>query len=539
MTPNHDARATALEAFAAYHLKPTSLVSYESAGHLLIIGDAAAHASYPGPDSVATTRLQVGMDGAKQADLCAHARDSIDINGYLGAFTVRFLDGHKQPQQLTVDMVLDLGAQPLLSMALPPPGYLHAVVPIHDRRTLDGQLQGMIGVFEKPRFFKYDATKCAHARNGRTVCTRCIDACPAEAIFTIGEKIEVNPNLCQGGGTCATACPSGAISYAYPSLADNGNRLRKMLHTYLQHGGIAPGLLIHSNLADDVETELARHDHLLPLQVEELGSAGPDLWLSALAFGAEQVLLLVDAEVPQVTLNNLREQLSWFEAVMLGLGLKRDTVRLVHPAENKEPRDQSLSHSPAQYAMPDDKRQALFQALDHLSQALDANRQVVELAAAAPFGEVFIDAGSCTLCYACVSACPGNALQDGSNRELPEIHFIESKCLQCGACTQTCPEDAITLSARLLFDRNARNSSRMLNQDRPFGCISCGKPFATHSVINKMTDKLKGHYMFANDRARDRLKMCEDCRVADIVQDPEAMQGQFDPLKQGSSGKPS
>jgi formate hydrogenlyase subunit 6/NADH:ubiquinone oxidoreductase subunit I len=131
---------------------------------------------------------------------------------------------------------------------------------------------------------------------------------------------------------------------------------------------------------------------------------------------------------------------------------------------------------------------------------------------------------------ACVGACPGKALQDGSNRELPEVFFIEGLCIQCGACTQTCPEDAISISPRMIFDREKRNRSRALNQDVPFGCISCGKPFASTSVIHKITDQLKDHYMFKTTRALDRLKMCEDCRVVDIVQDPEALNGNFDPL---------
>jgi hypothetical protein len=44
-----------------------------------------------------------------------------------------------------------------------------------------------------------------------------------------------------------------------------------------------------------------------------------------------------------------------------------------------------------------------------------------------------------------------------------------------------------------------------------------------------MQDKLKDHYMFSSERALERLKMCEDCRVVDIMQDPEGMGGQFDP----------
>ncbi|MCB1831674.1 MAG: hypothetical protein KDI35_16685, partial [Gammaproteobacteria bacterium] len=44
------------------------------------------------------------------------------------------------------------------------------------------------------------------------------------------------------------------------------------------------------------------------------------------------------------------------------------------------------------------------------------------------------------------------------------------------------------------------------------------------SVIDNMQVKLAGHRMFRSERARQRLQMCDDCRVADIVQDPEAME---------------
>jgi hypothetical protein len=46
-----------------------------------------------------------------------------------------------------------------------------------------------------------------------------------------------------------------------------------------------------------------------------------------------------------------------------------------------------------------------------------------------------------------------------------------------------------------------------------------------------MQEKLKDHHMFGSERALDRLKMCDNCRVVDIVQDPEAMGGQIDPQK--------
>jgi len=47
-------------------------------------------------------------------------------------------------------------------------------------------------------------------------------------------------------------------------------------------------------------------------------------------------------------------------------------------------------------------------------------------------------------------------------------------------------------------------------------------------VITNMLTKLEGHWMFQNERAKRRLMMCDDCRVVDMVQDPDAMQQGFE-----------
>ena len=119
----------------------------------------------------------------------------------------------------------------------------------------------------------------------------------------------------------------------------------------------------------------------------------------------------------------------------------------------------------------------------------------------------------------CVSACPGNALQDGG--EVPQLGFIEANCLQCDVCTNTCPEDAIAISPRLLLDREARSARRLLHQDTPFHCVSCGKAFATTSGISTILSRLQGHSMFESERSLYRLKMCSDCRVKDMMEDPD------------------
>jgi ferredoxin len=50
-------------------------------------------------------------------------------------------------------------------------------------------------------------------------CTRCLDACPAGAVTSAGEKVRFDPFLCQGCGTCTAVCPDGAVRYAHPAAA--------------------------------------------------------------------------------------------------------------------------------------------------------------------------------------------------------------------------------------------------------------------------------------------------------------------------------
>jgi ferredoxin len=72
----------------------------------------------------------------------------------------------------------------------------------------------------------------------------------------------------------------------------------------------------------------------------------------------------------------------------------------------------------------------------------------------APFGAIELNVEGCTLCLACVSACPTGALSD--NPERPMLRFTEDACVQCGLCKATCPEKVITPAAAR-FPRRHRN----------------------------------------------------------------------------------
>ncbi len=500
-------KAAALSAAASIVTEASGLVEYQSSGRLLMIGSAAAVAAALGHvDNALSVRalLTAGADTPPEGIAFEAApAGSIDISGYLGAFTVSSAAGTRE-----TDLILDLTEAPLLPMPLPPPGYFAPGTDAAAQREAIAQLNGLTGRFDKPQYFNLRPEICAHGASELTGCTRCLDACPAEAIFSIGNKVEVNPYLCQGGGVCTTVCPTGAISYAYPRAGDNLDRMRRMLRAWREAGGAGATLVLHTE-AFDIGT-LA--DNELPLALEELASVGLELWLSALAFGARKVLLVRDTGISPQVLDALQEQRFVANTILDSLGLP--------PAVQWFGADKAApmpALQPATFgAGSGGKRELLFAALDHLIEHAPTVPAQLPLPLGAPLGTLQVGSG-CTLCMACVSVCPAKALADGDGT--PALRFFESNCVQCGLCATACPEQVIQLVPRLLTDPAERRRAVVLNQEQPFLCVRCSKPFATQSVIDRMISKLSGHSMFQDAASVNRLRMCGDCRVIDMMKD--------------------
>jgi ferredoxin len=406
------------------------------------------------------------------------------------------------------------------------------------------QLRDRVGEFEKPKFFTYKQKLCAHGRNEQVGCNACVDICSASAVSSDLKRnqIVVNPNLCVGCGACTTACPTGALSYAYPRASEQGVKLRAMLSVFHKAGGRQAALLLHSQeagtaLVDDLGRAAALDRsvrgvpaRVIPLPLWHAASTGIDLWLSAFAFGANQVWVLVTGEEAPQYVTALREQMAVAEAVVQGLGYSGEHFRVIEARDARDlmALDAALAAPAAQgvqqrasFAVQPEKRATLDLALEHLLQDSAKNAQrtsaeAIALPAASPWGTLQVNRDACTLCMSCVGACPAGALQD--NPERPQLRFIEKNCVQCGLCAKTCPEDAIALAPRLLLGE-ARRQPRVLNEATPFHCVRCAKPFGTLKGVELMIAKLGGHAMFQGE-AQERLKMCGDCRVVDIYSNP-------------------
>ena len=589
--------AALLAAAALPAPEPVPSVSYQSGGHVLVVGPAARVQKWAqrlaAQLDVSMLLTDIGTEGEMlgERQLPTFSGSRIEVKGWLGAFEVSWQQSNPIDPELCTrcnacvsvcpegainllyqidmakcrehrdcvkacgaigaidfersasersgqfDLVFDLNDTPLLSLHQAPQGYFRPGAD-PERQAEDAlKLTALVGEFEKPKFFVYKERLCAHARNEKVGCNACVEVCSAEAIAGDGDKIRVNPNLCVGCGACTTVCPSGALGYAYPRVPDLGQRMRSMLQAYARAGGSAPAFLLHSDEAGaDLISRFGRlaraggklaglPARLLPLALHHTASTGLDVWLSALAWGATNIVVLITGEEAPQYVEALQAQLALAQSIVNGLGYEGQHFVLLKAATPQQ-LDAALKglapgripDKPASFQAAAEKRNTLDFALDHLLKSAPQPVQQIALAPGSPFGAIKVDTAACTLCMSCVGACPASALMDNPN--LPQLRFVEKNCVQCGLCEKTCPENAIRLVPQLNLTPAAREP-QVLNEAQPYHCIKCGKPFATAQMIDNMLGKLALHSAFAGNL--DRIKMCGDCRVIDMMENKSEM----------------
>ena len=543
------AKIAALSAAVMPAAEPLPTVTYVSKGNVLVIGDgplaarAATELARALPVTLLVSSNPAGLDTAPES-LAVWKGKVESASGYLGQFTFELAgltglrgmapaaSGSGAAQAAIVDLVVDAGAEPLFAQHQPPQGYWRLADDAALEKVL-AEIPQAVGEFEKPKFFAYRANLCAHSRSTITGCNRCVEVCSTRAIAADGDHVKVDPHLCMGCGACASVCPSGAMSFLFPRVADRGDHLRSLLSAFRAAGGKDACVLFHNGtdgrelLASAAAAGKGLPARVIPIEAWHVASLGIDLFLGALALGANQVAVLAaGSEAPEYRVS-LTEQLALAQQIVAALGYVGQHFKLVEVGDA-----QSLASAladlgsatgpaaPAAFALSNDKRMAVEFAVEHLAKHAPTKTEQIALEAGAPWGEVKVDKEKCTLCLACAGACPASALMDGG--EAPQLRFLERNCVQCGLCVKTCPENALALSPRLLLTAAVREA-RVINETQPFHCVRCNKPFGTKQMVDAMVGRLSGHAMFSGGAALRRLQMCADCRVVDMMSNPNEM----------------
>ncbi len=552
------AKQAALLAEAALPRPFTPTMDVTSPGTCLVIGDEAAlEAAARLTDELAVTVLLTKTPDFAVPDgrfdvIRGRLRRA---EGGLGRFTVTiddFAEARRSgrgplafaPPRGRVasdcDIILDLsGNDPLFPAPHKRDGYLRADP--RDRAAVEravGDARALVGTFEKPLYIRFEADLCAHARAGKTGCTRCLDVCPTNAITPDGDHVRIDPLICAGCGECAAVCPSGAASYDDPPADFLFRRLVALQGAFGEAAAAdgekrPPRLLVHDAEHGSEMIRLAARfgrglpADVIPLAVNNVEGFGHAEMLAALGTGFAEVLVLLsprtDRTVPE------REK-ALAEAILAEKGAAR--IRFLSP-ETPDTLEEMLRESAPEATIgtnviPMGRRR---DAVRTIAQALHGDEVApLPLPEGAPYGAVVVDEAACTLCLACASLCPAGAL--GDNPDKPQLRFQESACLQCGICEAACPEEAITLVPRLATGREALRW-RVLKEEEPFACISCGKPFGVRSTIERISEKLAGqHWMFADDGRAKLIQMCDDCRVRAQYHDENS------PFRLGTPHKP-
>ncbi len=550
------AKMAALLTEASLDLEEATSVTMISGGVLLVMGndDRALEAAKKVASRLdVTVILEPGSDVQPPAlmEVPVFTGRVTQAEGHLGQFQVTIeafqaasassreslnFDGTGETGTSVCDLILDLrGGTPLFTAPEKRDGYFN---PDPGNPALIGDallaLTDMVGEFDKPRYIDYDEGICAHSSAGITGCTRCIDNCPTGAITpdTANDRVVYDPYICAGCGTCASVCPTGAAKYTLPAGDGLYQRLRTQLRTYLAAGGKkakTPQILVHDQgFGSEMIDAMARNGgglpaNVLPFALNQVTLVGLDFLLSASAYGAERVLVLVGPAQADETAG-LESEITLAEAVLDGLGYGRERFAIVDDTDPAALEDRlygldALAPLPnADFLGLGRKRSVMSLALAALYKAAPNKVDTLDLPEGAPFGTVEVDVEGCTLCLACVGACPTGAFKD--NEDKPQLSFVEEACVQCGLCANTCPEKVITLVPRLSFLEAAR-TPQVIKEEEPFECIRCGKPFGTKSTIETMIKKLEDHPMFQEKGGTERLKMCDDCRIFALAEEDE------------------
>lgn len=359
---------------------------------------------------------------------------------------------------------------------------------------------GVLNRLESP-FISVFQHRCVKVRNRNAVCTRCADACTSGAIHLGRDGIEVNPALCIGCGTCASACPTSALVTHHPSDAKLFDECRQALAASKE----AKTICIACQNAAGPAAHLT--DEHKVVRVTCLGRVEESLLVLLVCIGAQQVQLVhADCEkcshhpgraTTEEVCNCVTTLLETWNC-KTKIKLSDKFPRSVRLQENydaskraffKDAKSGSSTAASlgASYAIDEvldapvveqvnfvhvgtdktlphfipSRRQRLLNALQTLGDPSD------ELITTRLWGHVIVDSSKCSSCQMCATFCPTGAIRKVT---LPDSSFgIEHRpqiCVKCRCCESICNENALHLSD-CVFARDIAEDERELHIMKP------------------------------------------------------------------------
>lgn len=362
-------------------------------------------------------------------------------------------------------------------------------------------LTAMLSAMDSDRIVVHEE-RCVTIRNQNARCLRCVQSCTTGSLSVNSTGgIAVDPSLCIGCGTCATACPTSAIELREPTDDELTRDLKSSIVATKGHPVIAceqaleaaqispqPGAVVIAPClgridesflvgaaayrASDITLvcgacETCEHNRggILAFDVAEsatslLSAYGVDFEIT---FADTLPASVVDksAKVPwhksmacksapsEADFDNSRREFvlgaknSAKEAAVAALtsealGSDKDEK---HTESDRPARYRKVGKDGTLSHFVPTRRIRLYNYLKHVG----TGEPVVEAVTSRVIGSIEIDASACTACRMCAIFCPTEAIAKVDDDGMFGIRHRPSACVQCRACESICPKGAITV----------------------------------------------------------------------------------------------
>lgn len=380
--------------------------------------------------------------------------------------------------------------------------------------------------------------RCLLVRNRNAECLKCAAVCTSGAITLAEEGIRIEPALCIGCGTCASACPTCCLETNNPSDDELFSTACRLLRQ--NHGRLI--IACSSTLALSKETHLSEkpagawmtENGEEALAVTCLGRIDESFLVEAVACGAREILLISDACVncAQHTGGELFSSICRnAENLMNAFGATPPFKRIIAknkklqpmqnepcPTTNRAPEkrhdsatattektddasgirhqnhsaltrggkraDGKFVHVQSDGTLPHflpQRRLRLFNSLKELGSP------VTKTVSTRLWGQVSLNADLCRSCRMCTVFCPTGALSRFDTAEGAfGIDHRSTLCMQCNLCESICPEKAIRVSDVVSLEAFATGRKKRIEL-QPLGW----EPGTENSIPTRMARFIK------------------------------------------------
>jgi Fe-S-cluster-containing hydrogenase component 2 len=296
------------------------------------------------------------------------------------------------------------------------------------------------------------ADACFSVQRPGAPCRKCAEACRADAIRIGARSVELIAEACIGCGSCAAACPTGALSVSGSDVLPGHNPVRLECSRLPASrrgadaqavaclGGITPADL-RRLLANGSDVTLVDRGWCRDCPA----GRRPDPWrstvaqvhreLEALGKDAQKRVRVAHAPLPTAialappAAPSRRSPVMARRQLLLGLSQPRPPAR--------PPLRVDARHSPPAKVATE----ALIKRRDDLRQLADG-----EALPGALFPAVAIS-DTCCDNQVCVSACPTGALRAIDAGNTRGVDFDAALCIACRACESGCPSHSVSVRA--------------------------------------------------------------------------------------------